>query len=289
MKRIVTTVAAGSLLAAFASAQPAPVSDKKNLLTYVLTNDPQTGAAKFGAADVHSGAFVEIGSGLPIDLGHGLMPAPGPSLLSMAVSGNLYSIDLRTGEATKVGTTGLGDCTTPASPCPPNSAVTLGHVDGKYYALDFSQNLYSVNPATGATKLIGHTGIPAITIVPGSVTNGKLNLYFESMFSFRGRLYVNSDISQFDLSNGSLAPVIPAALYQIDPETGAAKRIAPTDSGLLTIVNVNEKLYAFDAAHRRFVTLDLATGETSEISAMDPAAGLVCGAAPARPTPSDQP
>ena len=148
MKRIVITIAAGSLLAAFASAQPTPVSNQ-NLLTYVLTNNPQTRAAKFGAVDVGSGAFLEIGPGLPGDLGHALMPAPGLSLLSLAVSGDLYSIDLRTGLPSKVGATGLGDCSTPASPCGPNSAVTLGYVGGKYYALDFSQNLYSVDPASG--------------------------------------------------------------------------------------------------------------------------------------------
>ena len=65
--------------------------------------------------------------------------------------------------------------------------------------------------------------------------------------------------------------------------------IASTDIGLLTIVNVNETLYAFDAFHRRFVTLDLNTGQTSAISNIDPSAGLVCGATPARPTPSDLP
>ena len=115
------------------------------------------------------------------------MPAPGPSLLSMALSGNLYSIDVRTGVASLVGAMGLDDCTTPSSPCGPNSAVTLGYLAGKYYALDFSQNLYSVDPATGATKLIGPTGMPPITIVPGSIdpASGKLNLYFESLFSFR--------------------------------------------------------------------------------------------------------
>src|SRR5215831_793205 len=132
MKRIAITIAAGTLLAAFASAQPAPVSNR-NLLTYVLTNNSRTREVKFGAVDVGSGAFLEIGTGLPGDLGHALMPAPGSSLLSLAVSGDLYSIDLRMGLASKVGATGLGDCSTPASPCGPNSAVTLGYVGGKYY------------------------------------------------------------------------------------------------------------------------------------------------------------
>ena len=288
MKRIAITIAIGGLLAAFASAQPAPVPNR-NLLTYVLTNDPVTGAAKFGAVDVGSGTFLEIGTGLPEDLGHALMPVPGQSLLSLALSGDLYSIDLRTGVPTKVGATGLGDCASPASPCGPKSAVTIGYLGGKYYALDSSQNLYSLDPATAATKLIGPTGIPAITIVPGAIDSGKLNLYFESMFSFRGKLYTNFDTSQLDLSNGSATAVVPGALYQIDPDTGVATRITPTDIGLLTIVNVNDTIYAFDAFHRRFVTLDLKTGQTEAVSDIEPSAGLVCGAIPARPVPSDLP
>jgi len=65
--------------------------------------------------------------------------------------------------------------------------------------------------------------------------------------------------------------------------------ITPTDVGLLTIVNVNETIYAFDAAHRRFVALDLKTGQTEAVSNIDPSDGLVCGATPARPMPSDRP
>jgi hypothetical protein len=311
MKQIVTSMAAGTLLAALALAQPArpgygmagpgrtvpnsvrltdddvPASDR-NPLVYVLTNNPQTGAAGFGAVHLGSGAFVQIGSTLPSDLGHALAPTRGGSLLSMAYSGRLYSIDPRTGVASVVGATGLGDCTTPASPCGSNSAVTLGLHDGKYYALDFSQNLYSLDPETGATQLIGFTGMPPITFVPLSVdpSNGKLDVYEESMFSFRGRLYANFDSGQVDLSTGAETAVIPAAVYEINPETGHATMIAPTDLGLLTIVNVNDAVYAFDSNNDRFDLLDPATGRTRPVSNVDPLAGFVCGATPARPTPS---
>lgn len=296
MKPIVLSTAAGALLAISAWAQAVrpgysathTEDDRRgfdrNPLVYVLTNNPQTGAAGFGAAHLGSGAFVQIGPGLPSDLGHALAPAWDGSLLSMAFSGKLYSIDPRTGVASVVGETGLGDCTTPASPCGPNSAVTLGRLDDRFYALDFSQNLYSLDPATGATKLIGPTGMPAITSVPGSIaSDGELNLYDESLFSFRGKLYANVDSGQLNLSTGSETPVIPAALYEIDTRTGQATTIAPTDLGLLTIVNVNDVVYAFDSINDRFVTLDPATGRTQAVSALDPAAGLVCGATPARP------
>ena len=282
MKRIVISMAAGSLLAAVAWAQP---GSNRNLLVYTLTNNPSTGAAGFGAANLATGAFVPIGPGLPGDLGHALVPAPGPSLLSLAFSGRLYAINPHTGVASVVGLTGLGDCTTPASPCGPNSANTIGKLDNRYFALDFDQNLYSLDPATGATKLIGPTGIPRITFVPISIdpSNGKLNVFEENLFSFEGKLYANFDTGQLDLTNGSETAVVPAALYQIDPKTGAAAMIGPTDVGLLTVMNVNDRIYAFDAPHDRFVMVDMATGRTKAMSNVDPSAGEICGGTPARP------
>jgi hypothetical protein len=306
MKQIVFFVAAGSLLAAFAWAQPAhsaralPQSVvhaddgsrafKANPLVYVLTNDPQTLAAGFGVVHLGSGAFVRIGPTLPSDLGHALAPTRDGALLSMGFSGRLYSIDPRSGEASVVGATGLGDCSTPASPCGPNSANTLGELDGKYYALDFSQNLYSLDPKTGATKMIGTTGIPRVSFVPGSIdpSNGKLDLYDESLFSFHGKLYANFDRAQFDLTTGAETAVTPAALYEIDPKTGNTTTIAATDLGLLTIVNVNDAIYAYDWINNRFVVLDLEAGRTRAVDNLDPSAGLICGATPARPRPSDQ-
>jgi hypothetical protein len=297
MKQIVISILTGSLLAAIASAQPArpfhghgDPGPKQNPLVYVLTNNPVTGAAGFGAVHVGSGAFVQIGSTLPSDLGHALAPTQGRSLLSMAYSGNLYSIDPRTGTASVVGATGLGDCTTPTSPCGPDSANTLVLNDGKYYAIDFSQNLYSLDPATGATKLIGPTGVPKVTFVPLSIdpSNGKLDVYDESLFSFRGKLYANFDSGQVDLTTGAVTAVIAPALYEIDPKSGVTRKIASTDLGLLTIVNVNDTIYAFDSINDRFVTVDPETGRTQAVSNLDPSAGFVCGATPARPGQSDQ-
>jgi hypothetical protein len=130
--------------------------------------------------------------------------------------------------------------------------------------------------------------MPQITFVPLSIdpSNGKLNVYDESLFSLGGKLYANFDSGQVDLSNGSETAVIAAALYEINPETGHARTIAPTELGLLTIVNVNGTVYAFDVIHDRFVVLDLTTGRTKAVSNLAPAAGFVCGATPANPGPS---
>ena len=68
----------------------------------------------------------------------------------------------------------------------------IGQLEDTYYATDFAQNLYSVNPGTGAAKLIGSTGIPALTFIPFSANpDGSQNVYAESLFSARGKLYAN--------------------------------------------------------------------------------------------------
>jgi hypothetical protein len=260
-----------------------PASASHSLLVYVITGSPQ-----FGAVDLHSGAFLPIGPALPPDVGGGLVPGPGKSLLTLAFSGNLVAIDPVNGITSVVGRTGLGDCSTPASPCGPDSANGIGRLDGSFYATDFANNLYSVDPVSGAATLIGLTGIPALPFIPLSVNpDGSRNVFDESLFSSRGKLYANFAAAVLH-PGGPPTVVIPPALYQINPKTGLAKWIAPTDLGLTSIVNMNDTIYAFSAATGQVVTLDVTTGQTSAVSDLDPAAGLIGGATPARPTSADR-
>ncbi len=74
--------------------------------------------------------------------------------------------------------------------------------------------------------------------------------------------------------------MIPAALYQIDPATGIAAFISPTALNLSAAVDVNGTVYAFNAATSQVVTLDLANGNTTFVSSLDPSAGLLGGASP---------
>src|SRR5450759_4726502 len=102
MKTILNSIVAGSLLATLALAQAPhgyrrwnvpstgghPAADasmppKASLLVYVIT-----GAFQFGAVDLHSGTFLPIGPGLPPDVGAGLVPGRGATLLSLAFTGN---------------------------------------------------------------------------------------------------------------------------------------------------------------------------------------------------------
>ncbi len=124
--------------------RPAPAS-----LVYVITVGFQ-----FGAVDLRRGNFLPIGPALPGDVGTGLTPGRGTSLVSLGFSGNLWAIDPFTGVTSIVGATGLGDCSMPGSYAP-NCTNVIGRLDKTLYAIDFAQNLYSLNPATGAAKLIG--------------------------------------------------------------------------------------------------------------------------------------
>ena len=72
---------------------------------------------------------------------------------------------------------------------------------------------------------------------------------------------------------------ISPALYEVDPNTGAATKIASTDLGLITITNLNGAVYGFDGLTGQVVTLDVTNGNTSVVSDIDSALGLIGGAA----------
>jgi hypothetical protein len=299
MKTIMISVAAGSLLAALTLAQapqgyrrwtvpstgarPAPGESRapKPDLVYVIT-----GAFQFGAVNLRSGTFLPIGPGLPPDVGGGLVPGRGKTLLSLAFSGNLEAIDPVTGITSVAGATGLHDCTLPTDPYDPKCANVIGRLDENIYVTDFVNNLYSVNSATGAARLIGPTGIPPLTFVPFTANpDGSVNVYGESLFSADGKLYAYFSANAINFQTGADRILVPGAIYRINPETGHTTFVAPTNSNLTAIVNVEDTLYGFDAAAGQVVALNLRNGETTLISALDPAANIIGGATPAHPSP----
>lgn len=301
MKTILNSVVAGSLLATLALAQAPHGYRRWNLpsiearpaaegskpykpgpLAYVITV-----AFQFGAVDLHSGTFLPIGPGLPPNVGTGLVPGRGATLLSLAFDGNLDAIDPVTGITSVVGATGLHDCTLPTDPYDSKCANVIGRLDGTVYVTDFVNNLYSVNIATGAAKLIGPTGIPPLTFVPFTANpDGSVNVYGESLFSAHGKFYAYFSANAINFATGAERILVPGALYQINPATGHTTFVCPTDTNLTTIVNVNDTIYSFDAAAGQVVTLDLASGQTTQISPLDPAASIIAGATPARPSPA---
>jgi outer membrane protein assembly factor BamB len=301
MRTILTSLLVGSLLTTLALAQQ-PSRDfgrrglannlerrtaqtttpaTPNLMAYVINI-----AFEFGAVDLRSGAFLPIGSAVPSDVGDGLVQGPGTSLLSLGFDGKLVAIDPFTGLTSVVGATGLGDCSTPTSPCGPNSANWIGLFNGQYYVTDFANNLYFLNPKTAATTLIGPTGIPALTFVPFSENPefpGSVNVFAEGLFGYRGKFYAYFSTQAVNFATGTLTNLIAGEIYQIDPATGHVIAIAPADSNFSAIGTVHDEVYAFDASTGQVDIVDPTTGDATPVTTLDPSAGVIAGVAPALP------
>jgi PEP-CTERM motif len=235
---------------------------------------------QFGTLDISSGKFSQIGPDM-LEAGGELVAGPNGSLLTLAISGNLESINPATGATAIIGATGLDDCTAPGSPCGPTSAAVLSEIGGTIYATDLSNNLYTVNPATGAATMKGPTGVPPLPFRLLDINpDGSQNAFDETLFVAGGSLYETFDAITIDFSSFTFTPVIPAALYRIDPATGLATLVGPTALNLNGAVNVNGTVYADNAATNQMVTIDPANGHTSVVSDLDPAVGLLSGASP---------
>jgi hypothetical protein len=259
------TALALSLFTAFARADS----------VYVLNGNGQ-----FGTVELATGAFQPLGPAAS-EPGTGLTPGPNGSLLTLGIAGNLNTINPATGVTSVIGPTGLADCSTPASPCGPTSANALARLGENFYATDYANNLYTVNPFTGHATRIGSTGMPAVPFVPFSENpDGTLNIFGEALFSANGTLYATFDTGTLNPELGVVTPTMANHLYQIDPTTGKATLIAPTAFALDTVVGSNGTFYAFKNDTSQIVTLNLANGSTTLVTDWDPAAGLVFGASP---------
>lgn len=151
---------------------------------------------------------------------------------------------------------------------------------GTLFATDLANNLYTVDPLTGAAKLLGPTGIPPLPFQLLSTNpDGSTNVFDETLFGAGGKLYATFDAVTIDFTTFTIKPVVPNSLYQIDPKTGRATLVAPTDLTLSAAVDVNGTVYAFNAAKSQVVTLDLSNGKTSFVSNYDRALGPIGGAA----------
>ena len=274
-----------SLLAASASAAPN---------VYVVTLSQQ-----FGTVDLATGQFTPIGSPTPDGMSN-LVWWNG-SLLSMATTGAnagyLVKIDPATGDETV-----LRPITHNGQPLGFN-AFDLAKVHGDLYVTDFSNNLYSVDFATGAAGPVGHsggtTGLRPDPNVPFTFnSDGTFNLCDEGLYGFEGKLYATFDSYAIDPTQTPPTRVheyMSPYVWQIDPRTGAATFVANTDWQVSAIVGVDGKFYAFEAvfdgfdfnynvpiAHAELVTLDLRTGKTKKVADVLPNPGPIFGAAPGR-------
>jgi hypothetical protein len=257
---------------------------------------------QFGTIDLANGQFTPIGNGTPDGLTNLVWMTDG-SLLSLATTpghaGYLATIDPATGEETA-----LRPITYNGQALGFN-AFDLAEVRGRLYVTDFSNNLYSVDFATGTATLVGGnggtTGLRPDPNIPltFNTADGTFNLCDEGLYGFAGKLYATFDSFAIDphatppsRAHEYLSPY----LWQIDPRTGAATFIANTDWQLSAIVEANGRFYAFRSVidgfdftfgfpvgHAELVTLDLKTGKTRKVADIDPSLGPIFGAAPVRP------
>ena len=93
------------------------------------------------------------------------------------------------------------------------------------------------------------------------------------------------DAFVFDLNTFTVvSTVVAPELYQINPVTGAATLVGPTDLGIGAVTGINGTYYAFNDPLSAITTLDLTNGNTSFVINFDLSAGVVQGAVPV-PTP----
>jgi hypothetical protein len=240
------------------------------------------GGAQFGTMDLATGAFTKIADTPPI-LQY-LASGPSNTLLTMSFDGNLDSINPVTGAVSVVGATGFGDCSGTVVANLSNCQLSFGQALGKYFATDFNNNLYSINPLTGQATLIGKTGIPALTFLPAiPAADGSFDFYDENLFAANGKLYANFDTGHFQPPTGAdpnpeITATTTPALYRINPITGAASEVAGTDFSQVTIANINGTVYSFEGDGSIDI-LDVSTGKTTFFSNSDPNLGLVGGVA----------
>jgi hypothetical protein len=294
MRMILSSILASSLLATLSVAQPSRSAafeksvhqasghnklPKNDVSAYVVTATSQ-----FGTVDLRTGEFVLIpvsANLAKLGIGSGLIQGPGRSLLSLALSGDLYKIDPFTGEVSLVGNTRLADCSASGSYAP-NCANFIGRLSESYYVTDFANNLYSLDPHTGCTRLIGPTEVPPLTFAPFTEDPGlpgSFDVYAESLFSVHRnrKLYALFSTTAVNNETGTNTPLIPATIYQIDHVTGKTTLVTVTNPCLSSIVDVNDRIYAFDAFEGQVVTLNLANGHTKTVSAVH---GDACDAGP---------
>ncbi len=244
---------------------------------YVVTINNQ-----FGTVDLTTGAFHATGNPTPEGQAN-LVWGPEGSLFSLTSSGNLEKIDPETGTTTVVGQTGLG-----------YNAFDLAGVRGRLYATDFENNLYTVDPETGVAQFLRATGMPPDPSIPfTSNPDGTVNLCDESLYGVGGQLYATFDSFKIDPVSLAVTTAVNPDLYRIDPSSGVATLVGPSALNIGATVEVNGRFYAIHLVptgwtafgpqvRSQLFLLDLATGNTTFVTDIDPAAGAIFGAAPVR-------
>ena len=247
-----------------------------------------TGNGVFGTVDLTTGAYRQVGPTEP-DGYFGMASGPTGGLYTLNYAGQLDRIDPATGAFTRVGATGLQPCLVPSPACGATSVFGLGSLNGKLFATDFANSIYTVNPSTGAATLLAkNSGIPASPFVLGSQNADRtFNLGDEAIWGAGGKLYATYDAFVYNFQTSTVVNIsVAPKLYSIDPTTGLATVIGATDLGIGGATEVHGSSYAFGDLTTQIETIDLLTGAATPIGNFDPAALVMQGASPVTPEPA---
>ena len=215
--------------------------------------------SQFGTLNVTNGTFTAIGTGHTTYNGTnttlaGVAYAANSNLYGLDYTGRFFQINRTSGVLTLIGTaTGLAGST---------QDVTIGNTsDGTIYGIyagstTTGPNLYTINPATGATTLVGNTG----------------TTYFDGGLGGDG----NNNLFATGGNGGSQS-------FRVNRITGAATVLAATTAAgtSYALAYTNSNLYAFSTTGGIY-TLNTATGAATNTNVTFNTAttGSIGGAAP---------
>jgi hypothetical protein len=193
---------------------------------------------EFGTVDLATGDFTSIGTlnlpGSSVIIGMGF--GSDGKLYGLDLAGtnaNLYQIDITNANTTLVGTLGHG------------ALGATADAGGTLYALSADANpiLYTLNPPSTATTVVGPTGIVS-GIGLGAVNAGGTQF-------FAGSPDPTSDTTD---------------LYNIDTQSGAATLVGDTGFSINNGLFVGGTLYGFDLETFAIVTIDTTTGAATQVA-----------------------
>ncbi len=213
-----------------------------------------TGSGQFGLVDLSNGNFTLIGSLTASLVGLG---ESGNVLYGLDSTGNLVTIDKTTAAATQLGNLGI------------TATVFSSLSTGSLFAVDNSWTLWSIDPvnvkATSVRTIkVNNTALPALGGYgyANGLAGDSASLYFT-----------------LDLWSSNPGDVLTDKLYRIDPATGAATVIGPTNQeDIAGAAYIAGALYGFTgdfvSLPHKIVTLDTSTGASTFVTDVSGIASL---------------
>jgi DNA-binding beta-propeller fold protein YncE len=208
---------------------------------YTITNTPDKTKAQLAKIDLETGHATLVGKPLGQDLfimgmtfsPDGVLYAAGDARRSSPTFNSLYTIDLHTGLATRVGSLGVSSPSCGAGPnCTARFVMSFSFgPDGRMYGATTSA-LYRIDRTTGAaTKVVGFAGA---SMVMGITFDEDGKLYAADYIG----LPAGSTIYTVDLRTGFFSPLLKTGIalvhniaFRPEPGSRASRHSSGNDNG----------------------------------------------------------